>query len=169
MPVVWSPLSCSPRRFASTILPSPVQNRVLVRLAPMGQARDRGRRADCHRPQEWGYGSVHAATRARFKGFAASRTRAPPRQFPPSSSRGDADESYRVARRLPDHAARPAPVGPIPQTRSDSTKEGMLGGICCAVRSSRHLPWITHQARRCEVNPAKVCGWTWSGPSFIPK
>ena len=24
------------------------------------------------RPQEWGYGSVHAARRARFKGFVAS-------------------------------------------------------------------------------------------------
>ena len=57
---------------ARTILPSPVQNRVLVRPAPMGQARDCGRRADRHRPQEWGYSSVHAATRAHFERFVAS-------------------------------------------------------------------------------------------------
>jgi hypothetical protein len=45
LPVVWSPLSCSARRLASTILPSPVQSRVLVRPAPMGHACDRGRAA----------------------------------------------------------------------------------------------------------------------------
>jgi hypothetical protein len=65
-------------------------DRILVRPAPMGQACDRGRRADCQRPQEWGYGSVHAARRARFKGFAASpRTRAPRRQLPSHSPGGE--------------------------------------------------------------------------------
>jgi hypothetical protein len=72
LPVVQAPLPSSPGRLASTILPSPVQDRVLVRPAPMGQACDRGRRADRHRPQEWSYDSVHAATQARFKGFADS-------------------------------------------------------------------------------------------------
>ena len=145
---VRAPLPCSPRRFASTILPSPVQDSVLVRAAPMGRARDRGRGADCHRPQEWCYGSVHAATSARFRGVTASpRTGAPRRQFRPCSLRGRAPRKLtnRVARRLPDHAARPAPVGPIPQTRSGSRRcgvhprQGLLLDKVPVLRSSTRL------------------------------
>jgi len=122
------------------MLPSPVQDRVLVRLTPTGRARNRGRHADRNRPQEWGYGSVHAATRAHFKGFATSPVLAPRRQFPRCSPRGER------RRKL----------------------TGTLDDFLIALLQLRRLV-RTHQARRCEVNPAKVCCWTWSGPSFIPK
>ena len=141
------PFSCSPRRLASTILPSPVQDRVLVRSAPMGRACDRGRRADGQRPQEWGYDSVHAARRARFKGFAVRpyRIGAPRRQFPACRPRGE--RRRKLTGSLDNFliAARPVAVDPIPQTRSGSRRcgvhprHGLLLDIGPVLRSSTLL------------------------------
>ena len=134
MPVVRAHFPSSARRLDSTILPSPVQDRVLVRLAPMGRARDRGRRADCHRPQEWGYGSVHAARRARFMGVAAilrTRVLIDPVESSPGSASGTSDRAclrYRTNRGRSSSLIRKSSSDPV-SLRRRSPRE-LQGGNC---------------------------------------